>query len=62
MKIQEFYDPHTYTLTFVAYDEATRDAVAIDPVLDYEPGASQTSTASVDAVSAFVAREGLTLH
>ena len=34
MKIQEFYDPHTYTLTFVAYDEATRDAVVIDP----EPG------------------------
>jgi glyoxylase-like metal-dependent hydrolase (beta-lactamase superfamily II) len=62
MKIQEFYDPHTYTLTFVAYDEATRDAVVIDPVLDYEPGASQTSTASVDAVSAFVAREALTLH
>ncbi|MFO0601714.1 MAG: MBL fold metallo-hydrolase [Polyangiales bacterium] len=62
MKIQEFYDPNTYTLTFVAFDEATHDAVVIDPVLDYDPGSSQTSTASVDAVSRFVEKEGLTLH
>ena len=34
MKIQEFYDPKTFTLTFVAYDEATHDAVVIDPVPD----------------------------
>ncbi len=59
MKIQEFYDRQTSTLTFVVYDEATHDAVVIDPVLDYEPGASQTGTASVDAVSRFVEREGL---
>ncbi|MDO9017288.1 MAG: MBL fold metallo-hydrolase [Deltaproteobacteria bacterium] len=62
MKIQEFYDPKTFTLTFVAYDEATHDAVVIDPVLDYEPGPSQTSTASVDAVSRFIEREALTLR
>jgi glyoxylase-like metal-dependent hydrolase (beta-lactamase superfamily II) len=62
MKIQEFYDPRTYTLTFVVYDEASHDAVVIDPVLDYDPGPSQTSTESVDAVSRFVEREGLKLH
>jgi glyoxylase-like metal-dependent hydrolase (beta-lactamase superfamily II) len=62
MKIQEFYDPNTYTLTFVVFDEATHDAVVIDPVLDYDPGSSQTSTASVDAVSRFIEKEGLKLH
>jgi len=62
MKIQEFYDPSTFTLTYVVFDEATHDAVVIDPVLDYEPGASQTSTVSVDAVSRFVEREALTLR
>jgi len=62
MKVQEFFDPATYTLTFVVYDEATRDAVVIDPVLDYEPGPSQTGTASVDAVSRFIEKEGLRPH
>ena len=62
MKVQEFFDPATYTLTFVVYDEATHDAVVIDPVLDYEPGPSQTGTASVDAVSRFLEKEGLRLH
>ncbi len=57
MKIQEFHDPATYTLTFVVYDEASRDVVVIDPVLDYDPGGSQTSTASVDAITKFVERE-----
>jgi glyoxylase-like metal-dependent hydrolase (beta-lactamase superfamily II) len=62
MKVQEFFDPHTFTLTFVVYDEATHDALVIDPVLDYEPGPSQTSTTSVDVVSRFIERENLRLH
>ena len=33
MVIQHFYDPATYTLTYVVFDAATRDAVVIDPVL-----------------------------
>ena len=36
MEIQAFYDPRTSTLTYVVYDEQTRDAVVIDPVLDIE--------------------------
>ena len=43
MQIQPFFDPETFTLTYVVHDEATRDAVIIDPVLDYEPGGSKAS-------------------
>ena len=48
MQIKAFYDEATYTLTYVVYDEATKDAVVIDPVLDYNPGASQISLESYE--------------
>ena len=62
MIIKEFYHPPTFTLTFVVYDEKTRDAVVIDPVLDYDPLGSQTSTVSVEEVAAFVDQERLRVH
>jgi glyoxylase-like metal-dependent hydrolase (beta-lactamase superfamily II) len=62
MKVHALFDPATYTLTYVVYDEATRDAVVIDPVLDYDPGAAATSTASLDALGAFLAEHGLRVH
>ena len=62
MNIETFYDPATFTLTYVAFDPKSRDAVVIDPVLDYDPLSSRTSTRSIEAVEAFVAREKLKLH
>ncbi|MBK6462615.1 MAG: MBL fold metallo-hydrolase [Myxococcales bacterium] len=62
MKVHALFDPATYTLTYVVYDEATRDAVVIDPVLDYDAGAAATSTTSLDALGAFVAQHGLRVH
>lgn len=62
MIVKELFDPATFTLTYVVYDPATRDAVVIDPVLDYDPLASQTSTSSVEAVSTFIASEKLRVH
>lgn len=60
--IEPFYDERTNTLTYVVYDPETRDAVVIDPVLDYEPAASKVWTESVDEVVAFVRKHELTLH
>jgi glyoxylase-like metal-dependent hydrolase (beta-lactamase superfamily II) len=62
MKIETFYDPATSTLTYVVYDPSSRDAVVIDPVLDYDPGASVTSTKSVEAVEAFLRKLELRIH
>jgi glyoxylase-like metal-dependent hydrolase (beta-lactamase superfamily II) len=62
MKIESFYEPQTSTLTYVVFDEATRDAIIIDPVLDYDPLASQTSTQSAEQVCAFVDAQKLRVH
>lgn len=53
VQIEAFYDEATHTLTYVVWDHRTRDAVIIDPVLDFDPLRSQTSTASVDEVTGF---------
>jgi glyoxylase-like metal-dependent hydrolase (beta-lactamase superfamily II)/rhodanese-related sulfurtransferase len=62
MQVQHFFDPATYTLTYVVFDDHTGDAVVIDPVLDFDPLAVTTSTASNDAVVAFVEARGLVVH
>jgi len=51
--VQTFFDPTTYTLTYVVYDPESRDAVIVDPVLDYDVLGSRTSTLNADKVIAF---------
>lgn len=60
--IETFYDPATYTLTYLVFDPETRDAVIIDPVLDYDPLASQTDTVTTDRVISFIKGKELNLH
>lgn len=62
MQIEAKYHPDTFTLTYIVWDEHTRDAVIIDPVLDYDPVGSKTNTLSVQDVLAFVRRERLKVH
>ncbi|HET9626045.1 MAG TPA: MBL fold metallo-hydrolase [Kofleriaceae bacterium] len=62
MQIQGFFDPDTFTITYVVFDPASRDAVVIDPVLDYDPLASRTATRSVERIAAFVRAQELRVH
>ena len=62
MNTRAFFDPATFTLTFVVFDPTTRDAVIIDPVLDFDPLAAQTSIRSAEQVVAFVKEKGLRAH
>ena len=54
LRIEPFFDERTYTMTYVVYDDKTRDAVVIDPVLDYDPLASRVFQESVQEVVRFV--------
>ncbi|MCA9637185.1 MAG: MBL fold metallo-hydrolase [Myxococcales bacterium] len=62
MKIEAFFDPRTYTLTYVVFDPETHDAVIIDPVLDYEPIGSKVFGESTEKVLAFVHQHELKVH
>jgi glyoxylase-like metal-dependent hydrolase (beta-lactamase superfamily II) len=62
MEIKTFYDTRTSTFTYVVFDPETKDAVIIDPVLDYDPVGSKIWTESVDEVIDYVKSKDLTLH
>lgn len=54
LNIKAFYDKTTSTLSYVVFDEIRRDAVIIDPVLDFDPASGRLTRSSVDEVIAFV--------
>lgn len=62
MQIQTFFHPATSTLTYLVFDPQSRDAIVIDPVLDYDPLSSSTATTSLEVLAAFVVEHGLRIH
>ena len=62
MQIEVFYDKSTGTLTYVVFDDVSKDAIVIDPVLDYEPQSSSTATIAVDKVLAFLREHELNVQ
>jgi glyoxylase-like metal-dependent hydrolase (beta-lactamase superfamily II) len=62
MHIQEFFDPATFTLTYVVSDSVTKDAVVLDPVLDYDPASSQVSEDSAAKLLQFLKDQALKVH
>ena len=59
--VRAFFDPATFTTSYVVHDPATRQAAIIDPVLDFTPRNARTSTRSADALLAYLAVQGLDL-
>src|SRR5690606_8939119 len=57
-----FFDPDTFTVSYVVSDPATKQCAIIDSVLDYNPNAGTTSTASADRVIDWVRQQGLTVQ
>lgn len=46
--IEAFYDPATYTYSYLLMDSASREAAVIDCVWDYDPKSGRTQTRSAD--------------
>jgi glyoxylase-like metal-dependent hydrolase (beta-lactamase superfamily II) len=56
-----FFDPGTWTVSYVVWDRATRRAAVIDPVLDYDFKSGHTGTVSADRVLAYLAEQQLSV-
>ncbi|NCU12566.1 MAG: MBL fold metallo-hydrolase [Sphingomonadaceae bacterium] len=57
--VKTFFDEPTFTATHVVHDPATKRAAIIDSVLDFDQPSGRTSTASAEAVVAYVREQGL---
>ena len=62
MKIEKFFDKRTFTLTYLLWDEASKDAIIIDPVLDYDPEDSRIWFESIDKIDKVIGEEQLKLR
>jgi len=62
MEIQAYFDPQTFTLTYLVFDPKTNDAVIIDPVLDFDAASGTTAEAAIEQVLVKVTKRGLRLR
>jgi glyoxylase-like metal-dependent hydrolase (beta-lactamase superfamily II) len=58
-RIQAFFDPDTWTVSYVISDPVTSSAAVIDPVLGYDFKSGHTHTRAADQVLALLAAQGL---
>jgi glyoxylase-like metal-dependent hydrolase (beta-lactamase superfamily II) len=57
--IEAFFDPETWTVSYLVWDGSSKRAAVIDPVLDYDFKSGHTSTVAADKVLASVRDNGL---
>ncbi len=62
MQIKHFFDADTFTLSYIVYDEASKDAVIIDPVLDYEPQGAKITRQSLEQLLKFIDKQRLNIR
>ncbi|AEO60324.1 hypothetical protein MYCTH_2309474 [Thermothelomyces thermophilus ATCC 42464] len=60
-RIHSIFEPQTSTWQYIVADPATRAAVVIDPVLDYDKTTRAISTTAADALLDFIRSEGYTV-
>lgn len=61
-EIRAFFDEPTNTVSYLVWDPATKRAVAIDPVLDFDPAAGTVDDGSVEELLAAARTEGVAIE
>jgi len=62
MEIEPFFDPDTWTLSYLVLDRASLQCALIDSVLDYDPKSGRTRTTSADRLIERVQALGATVQ
>ena len=60
--VKAFFDPQTWTYTYVVYESKGSACIVIDSVLNYDPKSGRTKTESADEVIAFIKDNHLQLE
>ena len=60
--VKAFFDPQTWTYTYVVYESKGSACIVIDSVLNYDPKSGRTKTHSADEVIAFIKENRLQLE
>jgi glyoxylase-like metal-dependent hydrolase (beta-lactamase superfamily II) len=58
-QVQEFFDPHSHTFSYVVSDPKSKRCAIIDSVLDYDAASCTTSTVQADRIIAYVQAQHL---
>src|SRR4051812_22956419 len=61
MRIVDFFDPDTFSVSYVLEDLATRHCAVIDPVLDFDPASGRFSYGSAEKIVNHIYAQGLTV-
>ena len=61
-EIKAFYDPATFTISYVLRDPTTLACAIVDPVLDYEARSGRIRTHGAEAIAEHVREQGLTVQ
>jgi glyoxylase-like metal-dependent hydrolase (beta-lactamase superfamily II) len=62
LQVEGFFDPATWTVSYIVLDKGTKQCALIDSVLDYDPKSGRTSNASADCLIARVRELGATVQ
>ena len=60
-QVKAFFDPATWTVSYVVFDTPGGPCALVDSVLDYDPKSGRTRTDSADQLIAFVREQNLTV-
>jgi glyoxylase-like metal-dependent hydrolase (beta-lactamase superfamily II) len=62
MNYKYFFDPKTFTFSYVIFDENSKKSAILDPVLDFDPISKEFSSNSSDKIIKFIRDKKLSLE